>query len=136
MTKKKNSDFRTSFYIPATQKLALHLPNERIIVKNHCGTMQCTALKRRELFQDVLFCRDYYEKVVTIFARQIQPEYYVENRSVSIEGIYLEHFSALTKVRYQFNYTITSTLCSESFFFKNLKISNMMLPLLLHIGAS
>ena len=35
---------------------------------------------------------------------------------MSIEGIALEHFSASTKCRYQFNYTITSTSCSFSIF--------------------
>ena len=46
-------------------------------------------------FQDVLCCRDYDESVVAIFANQKQSEYYGGNRSVSIEGIALEHFSAL-----------------------------------------
>ena len=39
--------------------------------------------------------RDYDGRVVAIFAHQIQSEYYGRNRSVSIEGIALEHFSAL-----------------------------------------
>ena len=41
--------------------------------------------------------RDYFERLVAIFAHQIQSEYYGGNRSVSIEGIALEHFSALTQ---------------------------------------
>ena len=56
--------------------------------------MRCTAFKRRELIQDVLCCLDYAERVVASFANQIQSEYYGGNRSVSIEGIALEHFSA------------------------------------------
>ena len=60
--------------------------------------MQCTDFKRRELFQDVLCCRDYYERVVKSFANQIQPKYHCGNISVSIEGIALEHFSALPKI--------------------------------------
>ena len=39
--------------------------------------------------------RDYAERVVASFPHKIQPEYYSRNRSVSIEGIALEHFSAL-----------------------------------------
>ena len=56
--------------------------------------MRRTAFKRRELFQDVLCCRDYAERVVAKFTNQIQSEYYGGNISVSIEGIALEHFSA------------------------------------------
>ena len=43
----------------------------------------------------MLCCRDYSERVVASFAHHIQSEYYDGNRSVSIEGITLENFSAL-----------------------------------------
>ena len=56
--------------------------------------MRRTAFKQRELFQDVLCHRDYFERVVSIFDNQTQSEYYGGNRYVSIEGIALEHFSA------------------------------------------
>ena len=78
------SDFHTSFYIPAIQKLAFHLPQVRILGTNHCGEIQRTAFKRSELFKDVLCCREYSERVVASFANQIQSEYYGGNRSVSI----------------------------------------------------
>ena len=65
-------DFHTSFYIPAIQKLAFHLPYVCIIGTNHCVAMQHTAFKQRELFQDVLCCRDYVEKVDESFSHQIQ----------------------------------------------------------------
>ena len=39
------SDFCTSFYIPAIQKLAFHLPYVRILGTNHCGEMRLTALQ-------------------------------------------------------------------------------------------
>ena len=65
------SDFHASFYIPSIQKLAFHLPHVCILVTNHCGAMQRTAFKRRELFQDVLCRRDYAERVVASFAHQI-----------------------------------------------------------------
>ena len=74
------SDFRTSFYIPAIQKLAFHLPHVRILGTNHCGEMQCTAFKRRKLFQYFLCRRDYAERVVAIFSNKIQSEYYDGNR--------------------------------------------------------
>ena len=88
------SDFHTSFYIPAIQKLAFHLPHVHILGTNHCGELRQTAFKRRELFQDVLCRRDYAERIVASFANQIQSEYYGGNRSMPIEGISLEHFSA------------------------------------------
>ena len=88
------SNFHTSFYIPAIQKLSFHLPHVRIHGTNHCGELGRTAFKQRELFQDVLCCRDYAERVVASFSNQIQSEYYGVNRSVSIEGIALDHFSA------------------------------------------
>ena len=66
------SGFHTSFYIPAIQKLAFHLPHVRILGTNHCGEMRRTAFKRRELFQDVLCRCDYAEKVVSSFSNQFQ----------------------------------------------------------------
>ena len=68
------SDFNTSFYIPAIQKLAFHIPHVRILGTNHCGEIRRTTFKRRELFQDVLYRRDYAESVVAIFTNQIQSE--------------------------------------------------------------
>ena len=88
------SDFHTRFYIPAIQKLAFHLPHVRILGTNHCGELRRTSFKRHELFQDVLCRHDHAERIVASFANQIQSEYYGGNRSVSIEGIVLEHFSA------------------------------------------
>ena len=45
------SNFHTSFYIPAIQKLAFHLPHVRILGTNHCGELRRTAFKRREFFK-------------------------------------------------------------------------------------
>ena len=81
------SNFHTSFYIPAIQRLDFHLPHVRIISTNHCGELGHTALKYRELFQYVLCCRDYNERLVASFAHRKQSESYGGNRSVSIEGI-------------------------------------------------
>ena len=67
-------DFHTRLFIPDIQKLAFHLVHVHILGTNHCGEMRRTAFKRRELFQDVLCCRDYSERVVASFSHQIQPE--------------------------------------------------------------
>ena len=72
MTETIISDFHTSFYIPAIQKLAFQLPNVRILGTNQCGEMRRTALKRRESFQYVLCRRDYAERVVARFDNKIQ----------------------------------------------------------------
>ena len=85
----------TSFYIPAIKKLAFQISHVQILGTNQCGESRLTALKCRESFQDVICYHDYTERVITSFSRQIQSEYYGGNRSVSIEGITLEHFSAL-----------------------------------------
>ena len=61
------SGFYTSFYIPAIQKLEFHLPHGLILGTHHCVAMRLTAFKRRELFQDVLCCSDYAERVVARF---------------------------------------------------------------------
>ena len=52
-----------------------------------------------------------------------------ENRSVSIEGIALEHFSELPKA--DINSTTTSRQRHAGFFL-NLIIANKMLPLIMH----
>ena len=74
MMETKISDFHTSLYITAIQKLAFHLLHVCILDKNHCGSMRCTAFKQRELFQDVLFHCDYAERVVASFAHKIKSE--------------------------------------------------------------
>ena len=52
--------------------LAFHLPHLRILGTNYCGELRHTALKLRELFQDVLCRRDYTERLVAIFDHQIK----------------------------------------------------------------
>ena len=101
------ADFYTSFYLPAIQTLAFNIPHVRILGTNHCGEIRRTALKRHEVYQDVLCNHDYAERVVASFANQIQSEYYGGNRYVSIEVIALGYFSAFTKGRYQFICNIT-----------------------------
>ena len=65
-------NFYTSFYIPAIQKLAFHIPRVQILGMNHCGDSRRTAFKRLESFQYVL-CRRYYaDRVVASFSHQIQ----------------------------------------------------------------
>ena len=72
MIEKTISYFHTSFYIPAIQKLAFHLPHVRILGINNYGEMRRTAFKQRELFQDVLCRRDYADRVVASFDHQIK----------------------------------------------------------------
>ena len=92
------SNFHTSFYIPAIQKLEFHIPHVHILGTNHCGEFCQTTFKRRKWFQDVLRRRDYAESLVASFTHQIKSEYYSGNRSVSIEGIILEYFSEFTQI--------------------------------------
>ena len=66
------SNFHTSFYILAIQKLAFHIPYVKILGTGHCGESCRTEFKRRESFKDVLCRRDYAERVVASFAHQIQ----------------------------------------------------------------
>ena len=67
------SDFHTRFYIPSIQQLAFQPPHLCIIGTNHCGKIQRTSFKRRELFQDSL-CRPHYAKrLFERFSNQIQP---------------------------------------------------------------
>ena len=68
------SDFHTSLYIPEIQKIVFHLPHIRILGTNHCGDNCTEAFKRQISNQDVLCRCDYDERVVAIFAHQIQYE--------------------------------------------------------------
>ena len=91
--------FCTSFYIPAIQNLAFHLPYVQIIGTNNCGNTRRESFKRCRSNQDVLCCCDYAEKLVDSFAQQIQSESYGGNQYVSNEGIALEHSSTSTHTR-------------------------------------
>ena len=78
------SYFHTSFYIPAIQKLAFHLPYVRIFGTNRCDEMPRISFKRREFFQDVICRSGDAEGPVANVDNQIQSEYYGGNISVSI----------------------------------------------------
>ena len=124
------SDFHTSLYTPAIQKLAFHLPHVCILGKNHCGEIWRTAFKICELFQDILCRHNYSERVFASFDHQIKSEYYGGNISVSIEGILLQHFSALPKT--DTNSTTPSRQRHALFHSFYLTIENRILPLILH----
>ena len=66
------SNFCTSFYIPAIQKLEFHIPSVQIMSTNNCVDSRQTSFKRCELFQDVLYLRDYAERGIASFAHKIQ----------------------------------------------------------------
>ena len=57
------------------------------LVTYHCGKGYRELFKRRSKQDDVLFRGDYAERIVSSFSHKIQSEYYVDNRSVSTEGI-------------------------------------------------
>ena len=66
------SNFHTSFYIPAIQKLAFHITYVQILGTNNCGDSRQTLFKRCKSFKCVLCHRDYAERVVASFSHQIQ----------------------------------------------------------------
>ena len=66
------SNFHTSFFILEIHELAFHIPPVQILGINHCGESRRTAFKLCKSFQDLLCRRDYAERVVAIFANQIQ----------------------------------------------------------------
>ena len=72
--------FRQRFYIPEIQKLVLHLPHIHIIGTRYCVNTRHEVFNCRASYQDLLFCLDYAEHVVAIFAHQIQSEYCAGNR--------------------------------------------------------
>ena len=86
--------------------------------------------KRRGSFQDVICRRDYDERFVASFANQIQSEYYVGNRSVSIEGIALEHSNALPQTKIN---SYTEPCLQHAVFHSFCRmIANKMLPILVY----
>ena len=123
-------NFHTSFFIPEIHMLEFHISHVQILGTNHCGDSHWTSFKRRKQFQDVLFCRDYDERVVASFSNQIQSEYYGGNRSVSIEGIALEHFSALPQTEIKLSTKICPRHALFHSFFR--MTANKILPLIPH----
>ena len=78
----------------------------------------------------MLCSRDYAKRVVASFAHQIQSKYYGENISVSIEGIALEHLSALPQT--EINSFTKSCPRHAVFHYLFQMIAIKMLPLLPH----
>ena len=75
--------------------MAFRLPHVQLLGINHCSDSFQNEFKCQKSYQDVLCHCDYAGRVFAIFPHQIQSEYYGGNRSVYIEGIVLEHSSAL-----------------------------------------
>ena len=69
------------------------MPHIHILSNYHCDNTLHETFKRCGYFKYVLCLHDYVEWEIASFAHQTQSEYYVWNRSVSIEGIALENFS-------------------------------------------
>ena len=122
--------FDTIYYIPEIQKLAFHIPHAQILGMNHCGDSCRTAFKRRKSFQYVLCCRDYSTRVVSSFPHQIQSEYYGGNKSVYIEDIVLENFSALPQTKINSSTTPFPRHAVFHYYFH--MTANKILPILLH----
>ena len=89
--------FHTRLYATVTKKLSSHVTHVFILGTNNCGSTRYEMFKSCGSFKYVLCCCDYEELVGANFPHQIQYEYYGRNRSVSIEGIVLEHFSYNTQ---------------------------------------
>ena len=66
---------------------------KKILCTSHCVESRENVFKCCASIQDVIYLRDYAERVVASFINQIKQEYYGGNICVSIEGIALEHFS-------------------------------------------
>ena len=52
--------------------MAFHLTHVYILGKQHCGKDFPEAFKCRIKYHDILFRRDYAERIVSSFAQQIQ----------------------------------------------------------------
>ena len=78
----------------------------------------------------MLCLRDYAKTVVASFSDQIKSEYYGGNRFVSIEGIELEHLSALPQT--EINSSTKHVRDMQCFIIFFHITANNMLPLILH----
>ena len=76
---KSIDDFHTSFYIPAIQKLDIHLPHVLILGTNNGVNTRREEFKRCTEKKHVLRSRNYAERVVASFSHQIQSRYYGGN---------------------------------------------------------
>ena len=72
------------------------------------GKENCEEFKLQGKQHDVLCRSDYADTIVSSFSHQIKSEYYGGNRSVSIEGIVLENFSASNQSSSSFPYEAVS----------------------------
>ena len=68
------AEFYTSLYMTEIQKLSFQLPHVIILGTNHSGNTICEVFNFCRAYQDVLYCHDYDERLVAIFAHQIQYE--------------------------------------------------------------
>ena len=124
------SSFHASLYIPTIQKLASRLPRVHIIGTNHCGAMQRTAFKQRELFQDVLCGRDYADRLVASFAHQIQSKYYGAKYISVYRGYCIGTFWYITRGDINSIHHHVNVIQCVTFYY--LIIANRILPLLPH----
>ena len=93
------SDLYENFYSPEIQNLVFHLPQVQILGTQHYSKGHCEAFEHRGYFHDVMFWRDYEERVVSSFENQIQSEYYGENIFVSIKGVALDQHKTVQQTQ-------------------------------------
>ena len=87
------AEFHKNFYKPVIQKLAFHLPHVRMLGTNNCGKMCREYFKARQDKKDVITRRDYAEQLTEKFPVQIQCQHFGGNRSLSMEGVAVQHFN-------------------------------------------
>ena len=71
MVDKSIAEFHTSSYIPDIEKRPFYLPHVSIIGVHNFGGKFHEEFKHLESFQDMLFFRDYAERLVASFTQQI-----------------------------------------------------------------
>ena len=71
MTETTISDFMPDSTYQLSKKLDFQIPHVRILGTNLCGAMRRADFKRRELFQDFMYCHNNDKRSVAIFSNQI-----------------------------------------------------------------
>ena len=86
------SQFHNNYYKPAIMKLAFHLPHVKLLGKHHCAAQRKAAFVQRGANMDITLRRDYAERCVERHAIELQCQHFGGNRSLSMEGMAVQHF--------------------------------------------
>ena len=87
---RKIGDFHSEFYIKQIEKLAYHRCYYKILGKNHVADVRHKAFDSTP--GDIITRSDYAERFVFDPDGQIQNEFFDNNRSLSMEGCWLDRF--------------------------------------------